>query len=48
MDVLKLNTIFIIKKIVSQIIKKKIACNTYICIDTFKIKHNFYHKIINN
>ena len=31
----------------SQIIKK-IACNTCIRIDTFKIKYNFYHKNINN
>ena len=27
---------------------KKIACNTCIRIDTFKIKYNFYHKNINN
>ena len=32
---------------ISQIIKK-IACNTCIRIDTFKIKYNFYHKNINN
>ena len=34
----------------NQIIKKKEeeACNTCIRIDIFKIKHNFYHKNINN
>ena len=26
----------------------KIACNTGISMDTFKIKHNFCHKSINN
>ena len=31
---------------ISQIIKKKkVACNMCIPMDTFKIKHNFYHKI---
>ena len=30
------------------LIFNKIACNTYIHIDTFKIKHNFYYKNINN
>ena len=35
---------------ISQIIFKNIyiLCNTYIHINTFKIKHNFYHKNINN
>ena len=34
----------------NQIIKKKKkkACNRCICMDIFKIKHNFYHKNINN
>ena len=32
----------------NQIIKKKKACNTCIRMDIFKIKHNFYHKNINN
>ena len=48
-DHLKLKIIFIIKiYIIIHIIIKKKACNTRICIDTFKIKHNFYHTNINN
>ena len=35
-------------EIISQIIRKKITCNTCIRINTFKIKHNFYYKNINN
>ena len=48
MDAFKIKQNFYYKNIISQIIKKKIACNICICIDTFKIKHNFYHKNINN
>ena len=33
---------------INQIIFKKIAYNTCIHIDTFKIKQNFYHTNINN
>ena len=45
---LKLDTIFIIKyKLLVKLLKKK-AYNTCIRINTFKIKHNFYHKNIEN
>ena len=49
MQIIEIKHKFYYKKInISQIIKKKIACNTCIYIDTFKIKHNFNHKNINN
>ena len=39
---------FLLSILRASIFNEKLACNPYKRIDTFKIKHNFYYKNINN